>query len=41
LIIFFAVILMGLIIGIMGNMIKLITPESAQNPLSCSFSFFA
>ncbi|MBU4349446.1 permease [bacterium] len=39
--IFFAVILMGLIIGIVGNMIKLKTPESAKNPLSCKENNFA
>jgi len=36
--IFFSVILMGLIMGIVGNTIKLKTLESAKNPLSCKES---
>jgi uncharacterized membrane protein YraQ (UPF0718 family) len=39
--IFFSVILMGLIMGIVGNTIKLKTLESAKNPLSCKESNFA
>ena len=39
--IFFAVILMGLIMGIVGNAIKLKTLESAKNPLSCKENNFA
>jgi uncharacterized membrane protein YraQ (UPF0718 family) len=39
--IFFAVILMGLIMGTVGNTIKLKTLESAKNPLSCKESNFA
>jgi uncharacterized membrane protein YraQ (UPF0718 family) len=39
--IFFAVILMGLIMGIVGNAIKLKTLESAKNSLSCKENNFA
>ena len=39
--IFFAVILMGLIMGIVGNMIKLDTSKGTQNPLSCKENNFA
>ena len=39
--IFFAVILMGLIMGIVGNAIKLKTLGSAKNPLSCKENNFA
>jgi len=39
--IFFAVILMGLIMGIAGNMIKLKTSKSTQNHLSCKENNFA
>ncbi|MCK4309012.1 MAG: permease [Candidatus Atribacteria bacterium] len=39
--IFFAVILMGLIMGIVGNTIKLKTLESTKNPLSCKENNFA
>ena len=39
--IFFAVILMGLIMGIVGNMIKLETSKGTQNPLSCKENNFA
>ena len=38
---FFSVILMGLIMGIAGNTIKLKTLESTKNPLSCKESNFA
>jgi len=38
--IFFAVILMGLIMGIVGNMIKLNTSKGTQNPLSCKENNF-
>jgi len=38
--IFFAVILMGLIMGIIGNTIKLKTLESTKNPLSCKENNF-
>jgi len=39
--IFFAVILMGLIMGIVGNTIKLKTLDSTKNPLSCKENNFA
>lgn len=39
--IFFAVILVGLIMGIVGNAIKLKTLGSAKNPLSCKENNFA
>ena len=39
--IFFAVILMGLIMGTVGNMIKLDTSKGTQNPLSCKENNFA
>ena len=39
--IFFAVILMGLIMGIVGNVIKLKTIESTKNTLSCKENNFA
>jgi len=39
--IFFSVIFMGLIMGIVGNAIKLKTLESAKNPLSCEENNFA
>ena len=39
--IFFAVILMGLIMGIVGNLIKLKTIESTKNTLSCKENNFA
>jgi len=39
--IFFAVILMGLIMGIAGNVIKLKRLENAKNPLSCKENNFA
>ncbi len=39
--IFFAVIVMGLVMGIVGNAIKLKTLESTKNPLSCKENNFA